>query len=88
MNGAADLYIRQQNAANSFVASVVEQFGFTEAQAEHILTVYRAAKAVKLDPVDGQFHLTHGAFWERQPMVNALAVALNTLPKPRRRRKA
>lgn len=87
MSGAKDLLIRQQNAAARFVECVVEQFGFTQAEADHILTVYLSAKAVKLDPVMGQFEIAHGAYWERQPMVNALGIALATLPKPRRRRR-
>lgn len=60
------------NAENTFVESIVEQFGKTEAQARHILQVFVSAKAVKLDAVQGRYMLTSGAYWEAHVMDTAL----------------
>lgn len=63
---------RQVNAHNSFVENIMEQFGFTQAEAEQILTIYKRIKAIKLDSVMGRYNLIHGALWERETMQRAL----------------
>ena len=63
------------NAGNSFVAMVVEQFSTTPAQAEKVLRVFRKAKAVKLDAVNGRYILTHGAYWEAEVIDRAINTA-------------
>ena len=67
-----DMAQRIFNADAEFVDSVKEQFGFTDKQANKILTVYIKVKAVKLDPIGGRYNLTHGSFWEAEPMRRAI----------------
>lgn len=68
------MFDRMEMAQNDFIANVMEQFGFTQAEAEKILRVYRTAKVIKYVASMGRYDLTHGAFWEKQYMINALAV--------------
>jgi len=63
---------RMEQAWTDFTGNIVEQFGFTQEQADEILRVYRMVKAVRYDASMGKYNLTHGAFWERAPMENAL----------------
>lgn len=63
---------RMEDAWTNFTGDIVEQFGFTQEQADEILRVYRVVKAVRYDASMGKYNLTHGAFWERSPMENAL----------------
>lgn len=63
---------RMETAWTEFTGNIVEQFGFTQAQADEILRVYRVVKAVKYDAAMGRYNLTHGAYWDRVPMENAL----------------
>ena len=63
---------RMEQAWTDFTENIVEQFGFTQEQADEILRVYRLVKAVRYDASMGKYNLTHGAFWERIPMENAL----------------
>lgn len=61
-------------AQTGFVDNVMEQFNFTIDEAWHILKVYIDMKVVKLDAVGGRYILIHGAFWDSQPMKNALQI--------------
>ena len=54
--------------------SIKEQFGFTDAEARHIYDVFIKEKVLLIDKHTGQFTLSHGAFWDKQVMLNALAV--------------
>lgn len=63
---------RMETAWTEFTGNIIEQFGFTQAQADEILRVYRVVKAVKYDAAMGRYNLTHGAYWDRVPMENAL----------------
>lgn len=62
------------NAEDRFINEVIEQFGKTKTEAVKVLNEYRKAKVVKLDPVNGQFTLKHGAFWESDVIQNAIDV--------------
>ena len=62
------------NAETNFVENVVEQFGFSEKQAQHILTIFIKEKAVKLDVSMGRYNLTHGIYWDKDVMITALAI--------------
>jgi hypothetical protein len=62
------------NAENAFIAICVEHHGFTIEQATKILQVYKRVKAIKINAVGGGFQFTHGAFYERDVMQNALAM--------------
>jgi len=73
-NPMAPMAIRIKNAHDNFVASLMEQFGYTEEQAEHILSVYVREYVVKLDSAIGCYKLVHGIFWERDILDNALAL--------------
>lgn len=63
---------RQVNARAEFVSNLKEQFGYSDEQAAKILDVYRKAKAVKMDFAQGRYHLTHGAFWDKEVLDRAL----------------
>ena len=72
------MFQRMENARTEFIASVVEQFGSTEAEAEHVLRVFRAAKVAKLDVAMGRYELRHGAFWEADVIARAIATELKS----------
>ena len=69
----APMATRMMNAENSFIDAVKEQFGFSEAEAVKILSVFKSHKVVKISANSNNFTLTHGAYWERYVMENALA---------------
>ncbi len=71
-----DRETRINNAHEQFYEEVQEQFHKTRAEAEHVLSVFRKAKAVKLDAASGRFRLTHGAYWELGAINNALAIQI------------
>lgn len=71
-----DMLTRQVNGQNSFIADIVEQFGFTVEQAIHIFRVYQQVKVLEYQAGIGRYTVKHGAFWELQPMQNALCVEL------------
>jgi hypothetical protein len=71
---------RITSAEERFIAFCTER-GFTPVQAEKILRVYRKAKAIKIDPVTGQFTFTHGDFAE----TDVLRRAAETVEKGKRR---
>ena len=72
---------RMEQAWTDFTGDIVEQFGFTQEQAEEILRVYRMVKAVKYDAAMGKYNLIHGALWEREPMENALRYTVTAQEK-------
>jgi len=74
MNGMAPIFQRIENAQNSFIDNVMEQFGYTEEEAERILKAYQKAKAVKLNSAMGRYDLTHGIYWDREVMERALSL--------------
>ena len=67
-----DMAQRIVNAGDGFCRDVVEQFGVTAEQAEKVLTVFRKAKAVKLNVTMGRYDLTHGAYWEQEVIQRAI----------------
>lgn len=72
MKAARDIAQRIVNAENAFITSVMEQFGFTLIESAKILVEYKKAKVLSIDPVCGQFKLKHGAFWDKDVMLNAV----------------
>ena len=74
MNEFAPMFERIENARNRFVGELMEQFQYTEAQAAHILDVYRREHAVKLVAAMGRYDLVHGLFWERDVLDRALTL--------------
>jgi len=83
------MLVRIVNAETSFKNDLIEQFGFSESDAQIIFDVYssklkikpkgekRASKlkAMKLDPIAGRWNLVHGGFWERESLDRCLAIA-------------
>jgi hypothetical protein len=74
-SGAHAIATRISNAESGFYDNVQEQFGFSREQAAKILRVFIKEKVAKLDVSVGRYKLTHGAFWDKQVMENALGVA-------------
>ena len=75
---------RQNNAAQRFVASAVEQFGITEDEAKGALNHYVKRKIVKLSGVNGSYTLQNGVYWDKETMlaaarVNARAVKIDAV---------
>ena len=72
MDGTKQVAQRIVNGENRFVQLVMEK-GFTRDEAEHIMSVYRKARVLKIDAVLGQFQVKHGAFLDSDVLRNALA---------------
>lgn len=66
--GCKNLAEREAAAAERFVAYAMERAQLTREQAITALATYRKAKVVKLGVLDGQFHVTHGAFLDAAPL--------------------
>lgn len=63
------------NAENSFIECLMTAASITHAEAEKVLAIYRKSRAVKLDAVGGTLTVKHGAFWDRDVILRALASA-------------
>lgn len=63
------------NAENRFLVFVRETTGMGEQQAERVLAYYRRHKLVRLDPIGGQFNLTHGDFADADVLRRAAQMA-------------
>jgi len=63
------------NAENKFIETAMEQAGLTRPEAEKALAAFKAAKAIKIDPVGGQYSLTDGRFGERDVIRRAAGLA-------------
>lgn len=50
----------------------MDQFGKTEEEAKKILEVFKKEKIFKHDKATVNFTLSHGAFWDKRVMDNAL----------------
>ena len=72
MQGTKDIAQRIVNAEDSFVDSVMEQFGKTKEEAEKVLSVFKEVKAVKIDPILGAFKMTSGLYWDAEVIDNAV----------------
>lgn len=79
--GTRSVAQRIVNAEKSFIQLVMEK-GFSRAEATKIMQTYLKLKVAKLDPVGGVIRVQHGAFWELEPLRNALKYQ----PPARRRR--
>lgn len=80
-NSGQDLAQRMANAATRLRSSIAELGGLGEEDARLVADFYLAkareggAGVAKLDPVDGQFKITHGAFLDRDALKRALPAA-------------
>jgi hypothetical protein len=61
------------NAEAAFIANIQEISGCTQTEAEKVLLVYRKAKVVKNDFVNGAINVKHGAFLDVSTIRNAIA---------------
>lgn len=73
--GAKAIAQRIHNAETSMLTSIMEQFGVSKNDAYKAFTTLKRAKAIKLDPVMGVYNLIHGAFWEKDVILRAIAAA-------------
>lgn len=71
--GAAAMAQRQQNAAQRFVDSAMEQFGLSKEEAGRAWDHLLKNKLVKADPVGGQFQLKDGRMWDGDVLRRAAA---------------
>lgn len=69
--GTRDIAQRIVNAENAFIASAVEQFKLTKAQATLAWNRLLKEKVVKVDVVGGQYKLKDGRFWGRDVLLRA-----------------
>ncbi|MCA8306713.1 hypothetical protein [Burkholderia seminalis] len=59
------------NATQKFIQFVMDK-GFTKAEAEAILAVYKKARVIKFDKFAPVFEVKHGAFLDADVLRNAL----------------
>lgn len=81
MPGTKAIAQRMVNADQSFIDSVIEQFGFSREDAVKILNKYKDLKVVSTDVVGGQFNLKDGRFWDKEVMENAIAETMEAADK-------
>ena len=74
MSAFAPMLKRINNAQDGFVSNLMDQFGYTQDQAEYIMNVYRREHVIKLDAAIGRYKLVHGMFWERDILDRALTL--------------
>ena len=65
------------NTRDSFIRCVIEQFGFAKVDAVIIYNIFIQEKVLKVDKQTGGFTLTHGAYWDKDVMNNALDMAID-----------
>lgn len=67
----------QLDAQECVIENIVEQFGFSDSEANTIFNVYISKKVKGLKYVSGtrKYAVTHGALWEKESMDNALKFA-------------
>ena len=71
-NSTKGFATREHNAMMRFSDSVGAPHGLSDEQAEKLLSAFRKLKVVKIDGVNGQYSIKHGAFWDREVMERAL----------------
>jgi hypothetical protein len=75
------MFTRIENAIDGFISTVMEQFGTTLEDAEKVLRVFKMCKVVKLDASMGRYNLTHGAYWDKEVIQNAINLDESQLSK-------
>lgn len=70
--GAQFIAQRIINAEEAFIEFASESAGLTRDEAIKALTAYRKVKAIKIDPIVGQFSFTHGGFAEADVLRRAV----------------
>lgn len=78
--GTRSVAQRMVNAEDRFLEFAMQTAGLTQEQATTALAEYRKAKAIKFDPVGGQFAFTHGGFAEAEVLRRAAGVASAEAP--------
>ncbi len=65
---------RINNAEESFTNALVEIADITTEEAHKVMNLYLKNKLAKLDAVNGTIKVKHGAFLEKDVILNAVAV--------------
>lgn len=65
---------RITNAEQRFIDFAIEQAGLTQEQAAAALAKYKEVKAIRIDPVGGNFQFTHGGFAEPDVLRRAAGI--------------
>ena len=60
------------NTTESILACIQGIIKCTLADAKHILEVYKREKVIKIDVVNGSWHVTHGAFLDADVLRRAI----------------
>lgn len=61
------------NAENAFIANIQNLSGCSKVEAEKVFQVYRKAKILKNDFINGVINVKHGAFLDVSTIRNAIA---------------
>ena len=69
-----DFAQRLANATENFIELAMEIGEFDRDSAVRLLAFYRKHKIVKLDAIMGTFKVKHGALWDREVFLRALAL--------------
>jgi hypothetical protein len=73
MEGTKQIAQRIVNAENSFIENIMNIAKIDKAAAEKVLTVYKKLKIVKLNATIGNYTVKHGAFLDKDTILNAVA---------------
>lgn len=73
--GTMGLVIREQNALDRFVNCIVEDHNLSRADAIVLRDAWLKWKILKIDPVVGQWTVSHGAFLATDPIRRSIARA-------------
>lgn len=76
MNGTKQVAQRIVNANNWFYDVAMGVADITKEQAIHVLNVYIKTKVAKRDLAIGVYKVKHGAFFEKEVILNAVNYAL------------
>lgn len=74
LTGTKAVAQRFENAENKFIEHAISHAGLTRPQAVTALNAMTKAKAVKIDPIIGQFSFTHGAFGDKAVIRRAAGI--------------
>lgn len=74
LTGTKAVAQRFENAENKFIEHAISHAGLTRPQAVTALNAMTKAKAVKIDPIIGQFSFTHGAFGDKAVIRKAAGI--------------
>ena len=82
-----DMAVRSVNAENNFLDTLVEFGGIDREQAATVFAVYKKARLLNTKEVYsmGRYRVKHGAFLDRDFILNALAKSAEVLKTKKKR---